>query len=213
MSNEVKSSSAGKKAKTEEKTKTPAPINYWLPDKNFALIGILTLITVFLLILAFAPSLRSYFQKKAVINPTPPILVSPAHTTLSITPPATSLLAWNSNVVISTGINKVTAIQLNITYNPQEISNVDIAAGTFFSNPAILLKKIDPKLGEITYVLGIGLGQKAVSGNGTVATITFTPNVNTKQSSFAFAPETGVAAQGELGNVLKSSAGINFKTK
>lgn len=194
-----------KEQEKKETSTAPSAKATWMPRKTLMLIVALALVTVFLLILALAPSL-----KLPVKTASKPVVASPAHTTLNITQPIVSNSAWSSDVVISTGANKVAAVDLEILYTPTALAKVDINAGTFFNDPVILQKKIDPLAGRITYILGVGLGQKAVSGKGTLATITFVPTGKLSKTSLSFMQQTGVAASGEIRSVLKTALNATF---
>lgn len=220
MLNAVKSSKAGKKLKqkVEEPTK-PAELNSAEPKidsvsgpagsrRTFVLIAVLALVTLFLLILALAPSLKLNLKT----TPTPTPYVSPAHTVLKINlPVASTSSTWTSDISIDTGSNKIAAVDLEILYGPKAITQVDIKPGTFFKDPVILNKKINPAKGTISYVLGVGLGQKAVSGKGTLATITFSKVTGaTGQTGLVFLSGTGVSASGEIVSVLKTVTNAVF---
>jgi len=226
MLNEVKSSKAGK---TEEKLsnaksssagkveteKVPAADVKSNPDdrskRTLILIAGLAVVTIILLILALTPSLKLSIKTKT--TPTPTVYVSPAHTTLSIAQPIASGSASSSDIAISTGENRVAAVDLEIIYNPKVLLNVDIKSGTFFNDPVILQKNINTVAGKITYILGVGLGQKAVSGKGTLATITFTKAGGaTGRTGLIFDPETGVSATGQIISVLKTVSNATFST-
>jgi hypothetical protein len=179
--------------------------------KTLILIGSLGIITLILLVLALAPNLKLNLPFKTAPTPTP--YVSPAHTTLDIIQPATSTSSslMNSDIVINTGTNKVAAVQLEILYTSKTLTQVDIKAGTFFNDPVILSKKIDPLGGRITYILAVGLGQKPVSGKGTLATITFSKTAGAAgQAGIVFLPQTGVSASGEITSVLKTATNAIF---
>jgi len=79
------------------------------------------------------------------------------------------------NADVSTNGNKLTAIQMELSYDPKAITNVDVLPGTFFSDPVVLLKKVDQATGRISYAIAIKANQDAVSGKGTVAIIQFEP--------------------------------------
>ena len=93
---------------------------------------------------------------------TPVVTVSPKQTILSISaaPLATSSATSSSsaNVNILTGKNKVTVVQLDLSFDPKAIGNVDITAGDFFKNAGVLIKDINQEKGQISYVLGINPG-------------------------------------------------------
>jgi hypothetical protein len=131
-------------------------------------------------------------------------------TVLSISNPVASFTTYTSDIALTTERNKITAVQLELNYDPKTISSVDIKPGTFFTNPTILLKKIDTVNGKITYVLGIGLGQKPINGNGTVAMLSFVPLTKSGTVAIDFQKDTKVTAAGVIESVLTSTSGLQF---
>ena len=180
----------------------------FMPRKTFILISLLVLITACLLGLALIPNLKTVKPTiKHVVN------IDYAQTQLSLSIPTALLSAgYKTDVLISTGKNKVTVVQLELNYDPKMLANVDIRPGTFFTTPTILLKKIDAVNGRIVYILGISLGDTPVIGNGTVATITFSPILGqtTVKTPINFEPKTAVNAVGYVQSVLLKSTGVLF---
>jgi hypothetical protein len=146
------------------------------------------------------------------VAPTPTPYISPAHTTLNLTQPAASVSSWSSDITVSTNSNKIVAVQLELFYDPRAITKVDIKAGTFFKDPLILRKVIDPVKGRITYIFGVGEGQKPIMGKGDLATVSFVPTGKITTTSINFLPQTGISASGEIVSVLKSAGNIEFST-
>jgi len=178
----------------------------WMPKRTFLLITLLVVITACLLALALIQNVKSPTVTKPIAT------LSYAQTNLSLSEPVIATPSgYKTDVLISTK-NKVTAVQLEINYDPKVLTNVDVKAGTFFATPTILLKKIDAINGRITYVLGIGLGDTAATGKGTVATITFAPLLGqtTVKAPINFAPKTAVTAIGYVQSVLLKSTGVLF---
>jgi len=181
----------------------------WMPKRTLMLILLLVLVTVGLLAIALLPALKS----PVVTKPAIPTLAY-AQTTLSFSTP--TKLATNSysvNVLISSGNNKTTAVQLEISYNPKVLTNVDIKTGPFFTTPVVLLKKIDAVNGRISYALGINPTQKPTNGNGVVATITFSTVVGTTatQTPINFDLKTAATAVGYAQSVIKQTTGVLFQ--
>lgn len=159
-----------------------------------------------------AVALKNETQQDAPQSSLPQLTPTPdmAYTTLSLIPnPLTiSTPSASVDVSISTKTNKVTAVQLEISYDPKMLANVNIAPGTFFENPIVLLKKVDEKKGRIYFALGISPTQTAKQGTGNVATITFISNLTKgEQTQINVLPETLVTAEGIASSVLKSSQG------
>ena len=180
----------------------------WMPKKTFLLIALLVFITACLLALALIPSFRT-----PAIKTKPLANIDYAQTQLSFSPPTVATPSgFKTNVLISTGKNKVTVIQLEIAYDPKILGNVNITPGTFFTAPTILLKKVDAANGRLTYVLGIGLGQTPATGKGMVATVNFStlPGLTTVKTPINFLPKTAVNAVGYVQSVLLKSTGVLF---
>ena len=114
-----------------------------------------------------------------------------------------------SDANIVTGENKVTAVQLEIKYNPDLLTNVDIYPGDFFQNPKILLERIDTEEGIISYALGTEAG--GVSGEGIVAVVSFSEKTIARgETSLEFLSKTAVSAEGAGESVLREMAGVEF---
>lgn len=143
------------------------------------------------------------------LTPTPNV----SFTTLSLLPNPLTISTPSASVDVSidTQTNKVTAVQLEISYDPKALTNVDIAPASFFDNSLVLVKKIDKEKGRITFALAISPTQTAKMGTGNVATITFTSNlVKGTQTEIKVLPETLVTAEGIVPSVLKSSSGTTI---
>jgi hypothetical protein len=202
---------------TEQKTTPPPAVPVAsveekvssMSRKTLILILLLVLVTVGLLVIALIPAVKSPVVTKLT---TPPALPY-AQTKLSLSTPAKlAVNSYSTDVIISSGNNKTTAVQLEISYDPKVLTNVDIKTGSFFTTPVVLLKKIDTVNGRLSYALGINPTQKATSGNGTVATITFSTAANTTatQTPINFEPKTAATAVGYAQSVLKQTTGVLF---
>lgn len=180
---------------------------FFMPKKTLILIIVLAALTLILLVLALRISLPQGNQ-----NTKAPAVVSHAYSVLSISQPVASGSAYTADINITTSSNKVTAAQLELKYDPKLIEISDIVAGTFFSDPVIILKKIDDVDGRVTFALGIGPGQKPVNGKGTVAVVTLTPLSQQESSKIDILPISLVTADGEDKTVLKSYTGVTIST-
>lgn len=129
-------------------------------------------------------------------------------TTLAFSPNPQTIASQSGsiNIVIDTGTNAVTAVQLELSYDPAVIQSIDIAPGTFFPDAIVFLKNINTTTGKISYVLAISPTGKAKMGNGAVATINFTTNpAGGGQTQITFTQKTLVTAEGVQTSVLKTS--------
>lgn len=183
-----------------------------MPRKTLALISGLVLVTVVLFIVALrsnnnptpAPEPTSLPSTQSQISPT-----IPAHSVLSLSPnPATVVPGGKGEVAVNidTSDNEVTAVQLEIAYDPNFIGNVKVTPGALFENPVLLINKNNVKEGRYTYAYGIMPNRPTVKGVGAVATITFTA-LKSGASQLALLPTTLVTARGISESVLKSATG------
>ena len=181
-----------------------------MPRKTLALISGLVLVTVILFVVAFRAGKQ---QQAPSVTPTPvvsnPSPMVPAHTALSFASNAiTAAPGQQSKVDISidTSDNAVTAVQLELQYDPMVVSNVQVTSGPLLQNPVVLINKNDTKTGRVTYAFGILPNHQPVQGMGSIATVTFTTKgaVGT-QSDITLLPSTLVTARGVAESVLKAS--------
>lgn len=150
--------------------------------------------------------------------PAPIVIKEPiAQTTLSFGNPSitTSSSVFNLNyslpINIATGKNKVNVAQLELQYDPKILTQVTVVPGTFFKNPLVLLNQIDKTTGRISYAFGINPEDQAVTGQGVVATITFTAKAGIEeQTGILFLPKTLVNAEGVAQSVLKTTNNALF---
>lgn len=183
-----------------------------MPKKTLALISGLVLVTVVLFVIA----LRSNQQQPSK-GPTPTgtvVQVSPtpdvAHSVLSLEPNPVTVAAGGRGAVdvnINTSDNAVTAVQLELSYDPKVVRNVQVVPGPLFTGAVVLINKNDPTTGTYTYAFGRTPGQAPVSGTGVVAKITFTAAASSTPSQLTLLPSTLVTARGVATSVLKSSTG------
>lgn len=190
-----------------------------MSKRTLILIGALIILTVGLVAIAVFPSKKTGLQKTGTT--TSKQQVSPSEnkkTTLFISPNPLVLSSTSGslNVEIDSK-NKVSAVQLEISYDPNVLTVNDISTpkGSFLENSIQLFKSIDKKNGRISYALGLPGAVAAKEGTGIVATITFTVNDRTKgETVLSLLPKTLVTAEGIDTSVLKSATGatITFST-
>lgn len=180
-----------------------------MSKRTLALIIILVVITGVLVALAVTPEKKPVSPPAAIV-PTP---TSAAQTALAFSPNPLTIASPSAtvDVVVDTQTNPVTAVQLELSYDPKVITSIDIKPGSFFTNPAELLKTIDAKEGKISYALGILPSDNPQKGQGVVATITLRTNLKVGQSTqIAFLPKTLVTASGITTSVLKSASNLTI---
>lgn len=185
-----------------------------MPRKTLALITGLVLVTVILFVVA----LRAGQQQNAPSTPQPtqtaqqPEPTTPAHTVLALAPNPLTVAPGRQGsvqVTIDTSDNDVTAVQLELGYDPTILTNVKVVPGTLITNPAVLIDKNDPTTGRYTYAFGITPNGTPVKGTGVVATVTFTTRAAAvgKETQLGLLPTTLVTARGIANSVLKSGTG------
>lgn len=114
-------------------------------------------------------------------------------------------------ILLKTGTNKVTAVQMELSFDPKVLKIVAVTAEAFFPNPVVLLNKLDQKNGRISYALGISPQDSGRKGQGTIATLTFESLVQTPtQTAVQFLPKSLVTAEGVTESVLKSTGSGEF---
>lgn len=168
-----------------------------------------TLLLILLLIVSAAGLLALSLNTKPA--PKPAIPVSIAQTTLVMSSPVASTSGLlKSDITINSRGNRITAIQIELSYNPSDISNVDIKIGPFIKNPVELFKKIDTQNGRVSYAIGVALGEKGVLGNGVVAKLSFSKLKTIGTTSISFLPKSLVTSSGISQSVLKSATGLTL---
>ncbi len=186
-------------------------ISIHMPRKTLALISGLVLVTVVLFFVAWRTSKQpekmqeQTFPSPVVSQPSP---VVPANTALAFDSPMLTVASGQQgkvDVVIDTSDNAVTAVQLELQYDPKSLSNVQVTPGPLFKNPVVLINKNNAQSGRYTYAFGILPNHETVQGKGAVATITFTAKNASGQSSLVLLPETLVTARGVAESVRKDS--------
>lgn len=174
-----------------------------MPKRTLLLILVLIGTVVFLLALSIN---TTQTPQETTVIATP----SPAQTVLSLSSPVATGAGKQIDVNINTGNNKVTAVQLELEYNPDELTNVDIEPASFFENPVVLFKTINEKDGRVSIAFGVPPGQSGVTGSGTVANLTFNVATVSGQTTISFLPKTLVSAEGIAKSVLKSTIDVFF---
>lgn len=185
--------------------------------RTLILIASLTGITVVLLSIALLAQQPKPTDTKPYITQTAPPTPTPKIETLLMLSPNLLTISSQSGslqVDIDSGNNDLTAVQLELIYNPKLITIVDVKPGSFFGNSAeILPKQIDQKAGRITYIAGVQPTQSAVKGKGTVAVITFTSALTAGQSTIIdfLANKSQATDANDLKNsVLKTTSGATI---
>ncbi|MCL5439276.1 MAG: cohesin domain-containing protein [Patescibacteria group bacterium] len=176
-----------------------------MSKKTLALIGGLFIITAILIYMAVSPN--KGITPTSIISRPSPAAVASSMLTLSPNPLVLSSQSGSVNVDLNSGTNRVTGVQLELQYDPKVLTNIEVTPGTFFDNPVVLSKNIDPVKGLISYMIAIQpINGTPKKGAGTVATITFQAQGNPGQTSeIKFREKTAVSAFTDTGAAIPSS--------
>ncbi len=185
----------------EQKTKSKG-----ISIKTFLLI---ILLAVAAFGLAGYAILKPQLQSQVVTQiPTATPIPNPIQTSLTVSSTPIKLStpsAYSTDIIINTGQDMVNKVQLELSYDPKILSKVDVTTGSFFSNPQILLKNIDPINGRISFAIGVQDGNTGQIGQGIVAKLMFTETQKNATTSVTLLPKSEVSADGISQSVLKTS--------
>lgn len=195
-----------------------------MSKRTISLIIALFFITIIFLWIALSNS-SSTQTTNVTTKPPSPTPTPYAQTSLNLSPgtiavPVGNVAQQTVDVMMTTGANDVTGVQLELSYDPKALTNVSVAQGTMFQNPLMFTNKVDTTMGRISYVYVITPSQMPQKGSGTVAVITFTPLRNPvdangqkiTQTMIQLLPKTLVTARGVDQSVLMPSSFTNEVT-
>lgn len=170
-----------------------------MSKKTILLIVLLFIITSFLVFVALYGS-----KNQTGTTPTPTPSTSQKQAILTISQDTTNPASKSADVNLSALGNKVTGVQMVLSYDPEVLDVTDIIPGSFFSNPTVLNKDIDDEKGIINFAVVVSLGEEGISVPvGTVAKILYTEKATTAATTIIkFLPDTVVSAQGTSESVL-----------
>lgn len=198
-----------------------------MSKRTIALIAILSVITVLLIILAVkqntlqtSNSTKQTDQQAERANKAVPMVSKApqvAFSTLSFSPSPLTLSSASASVdvvVDSHGDkNKVTAVQLELSYDPQMITSVVVAPGSFFKNPLVFPFR-SGKAGHVSFAVAIPPTGRGIAGKGVVAHITFQAKLSGGQNTkMELVSGTKIAAEGVVPSVLKGTTPLTITAK
>ncbi|MBI2049566.1 hypothetical protein HYT32_01545 [Candidatus Roizmanbacteria bacterium] len=115
-------------------------------------------------------------------------------------------IVYSLPVNIAAVNNKITAVQLEMSYDSNALTEVVVTPGNFFENPVLFLNQIDDKNGRISYAIGVAPNSEGIDGEGQVATLSFQTKLPlTETTNIYFLPKTKVSGEGTNQSVLKST--------
>lgn len=186
-----------------------------MSKQTLALIAILAVLSSILVVLALTPKTAAPPATTVKTEPTPsraPI----AQAVLFTTPNPLVLTVGNNvpstiSVEIDSGNHDITAVQLELSYDPKLLTVTDVVPADFIENPLVLLKKIGDADGRVTFAFGIQPTASGKKGKGTIAKITVIGKGTAGQSTnLTLLPKTLVTATGVEKSVLKSATGTSI---
>ncbi len=180
--------------------------------KTFALIFALFIIAfVLVLVSVYSPTSNT---KNLNPQPTPTVKLLPQNLSdlrfgklESLRSPISTISAKNvySLPIEIDTYNKVSLIQLELSYDPKMLEQLVIIPGNFFKTPKIYLNQIIEEKGRISYAIGSEDNMSGVTGKGTVANVSFQTKIKPPiQTRITFLPKTLVRAIDKNESVLRS---------
>lgn len=186
-----------------------------MSKRTLFLIFALFLITFVLLLIAlYQPQAPKTTQTITIKEPVAQTILSFGNPFVATSSPVLRQpadLDYSLPININTFKNKVTAVQLELQYDPEVLRDVAVVPGSFFANPEVLLNQVDSKTGRISYAFGVGLTRQGAVGQGTAATLTFATKAGVpQQTAIIFLPKTLVTAEGISETVLRQTINALF---
>lgn len=119
------------------------------------------------------------------------------------------------DVAVNTNGQAISGIQLELSYDPAILSNVTVTPSEnnlFGTNPAVLINSVDQDLGRISYAIALGgLNDDEVTGNGNIASITFSANsALVKNTQISILPKTTVRSLRSTNSLLQSALPLSI---
>ncbi len=184
-----------------------------ISNQTIGLIAILLVATVILLIVALnsgSTTPLTSMVPKNMLQATP----TPApHTTLSLSPNPLSIASQSATIAVNvdTASDMISGVQIELSFDPNSIKNIDITPGSFFPKSVEVLKTIDYKNARVSYALGLPPASSPQNRSGVVAWIHIKTNlVLGQQTQLQFLPKSVVASGIIPQSLLKSATGTTI---
>lgn len=193
-----------------------------MSKKTIGLIVVLFLVTVILFAVALTTTTKSQTQQTATIpTPTP---TPYAQSMLNFSPnvislPLNKITKQTVNVLLNTGANHISGVQLELSFDPKVLTNVSATPGAMFLNPQIVTNNVDTQDGRISFAYT--LSTPAIQNSaGIAAVLTFMPNPNAldaagkriTQTTISLLAKSEVTQQGITQSVLNQTSFTNIAT-
>lgn len=109
---------------------------------------------------------------------------------------------------IDTASNNVNLIQLELWYNPNDITILGIRPGSFLTNPTVILSEVDSISGAVQYALKIPDTDPPQAGSGDIAILTLIPTENASPGAttqISFRKKSSVRGPSQEQTLLQST--------
>lgn len=171
-------------------------------NKTWILIAVLVVITGILLILSLTAKKPDSTSTPIAQNANE---IAQSHLSFSNEIRESSGSAtYETDIILNSNGNQITQTQLELSYDPDILTLVDIKPGTFIKNPVIIQKSINTTDGRIKFWIGINPGANPVQGSGAVATLVFSKS-SSGAAQINFLPKTSVSGTGTDQSVLRNT--------
>ena len=101
----------------------------------------------------------------------------------------------------------VSAVQVQLQYDPEVLESIDITPGTLIPDALILTKKIDPTKGTIFFAIAVRPNTPPLITKGTLATVSFQKK-SLETTKISFLPLTKITSFGIDQSVLQSATDV-----
>ena len=126
----------------------------------------------------------------------------------------TSMLSFTKEdasvaVILTTGNQAISGVQLAIAFDPKILTQVHITPGNFLPNPVILENSVDTTKGIIHYTAALSPRNKQQKQGGGIVAVIYYKQPSTP-TLLSFLPETKVTSLGVNTSVLKTALPIQL---
>lgn len=161
------------------------------------------------------PTITQNSKSKVLPTPVPAKTEKPVSQTILMFGNLSALSSsktYSLPIIIQAEKNAVTGIQIELNYDPQAITSVNIAPGSFFTNPVILFKTIDIVNGRVSYAIGINPQNQGIKKKeGIAAILSFKASSPISQTTAISFLENSLVTTEEIdGSILNSTIPTQF---
>lgn len=182
-----------------------------MPKKLLALIIVFLIVLSGFVVVTLTYSKDSPLPSFSLQKPTP---TPPTESTLIFSPnPLTVTVGATASaeIVIESQGAFPKILQLEISYEPAILSNMEILPGNISADQKVLLKKINYHTGRISYALETNIPQTTQKESRVIATLHFLPlnGFGTKETYINFLPKTTIKGANDK-NAFKEGYGMRI---